>query len=120
MKQDIITNQWILMFSKSLIKKQAQSFKKNTVRKVTKETKEIVYERDGGKCVFCKRPTQDHFHHIYWWMESEYSENRNDPDRLVLACYDCHTICHTKETKKYRLLWKEYIKNICKNTEQNQ
>lgn len=83
--------------------------KKNTVRKITKETKEIVYERDWGKCVFCNHSTQDHFHHILWGLESEYTEDRNDPDKLVLACSDCHTICHTKETKKYRLLWKLYI-----------
>ena len=102
------------MFSKSLIKKQAISYKKNTVRKITKETKEIVYERDGGKCVFCGKHTQDHFHHLYWGIESEYSENRNDPDKLVLSCMDCHTICHTKETKKYRLLGKIYIDVIKK------
>lgn len=83
--------------------------KKNTVRKITKETKEIVYERDEWKCVFCTRYTQDHFHHILWGLDSEYTEDRNDPDKLVLACSDCHTICHTKETKKYRLLWKLYI-----------
>lgn len=83
--------------------------KKNTVRKITKETKEIVYERDEWKCVFCTRYTQDHFHHILWGLDSEYTEDRNDPDKLVLACSDCHTICHTKETNKYRLLWKLYI-----------
>lgn len=83
----------------------------NTKRHISKETKEIVYERDWGKCVFCKHSTKDHFHHIYWWLESEYTEDRNNPDKLILACSDCHTKCHTKETKKYRELWKQYITN---------
>jgi hypothetical protein len=34
------------MFSESLTKKMAISYKKNTVRKITKETKEVVYARD--------------------------------------------------------------------------
>lgn len=101
----------MIMFSKKVIDNRS----KNTKRVITKETKEIVYERDWGKCIFCSNSTQDHFHHILWGLESEYTEDRNNPDKLVLACSDCHTICHTKETKKYRLLWKQYIKNYYEN-----
>lgn len=36
----------ISMLSKSLMKKMADNRKKNTVRKITQKTKEIVYERD--------------------------------------------------------------------------
>ena len=34
------------MLNKSLMKKMADNRKKNTVRNITNETKEIVYERD--------------------------------------------------------------------------
>ena len=104
------------MFSKKVTDNRS----KNTKRKITKETKEIVYERDNWKCVFCNHSTQDHFHHILWGLDSEYTEDRNDPDKLVLACSDCHTICHTKETKKYRELGKQYIKNYYVHNNPNQ
>ena len=87
----------------------ADNRKKNTVRKITKETKEIVYDRDDGKCVFCWRHTEDHFHHLYWGIESEYSEDRNRPEAIVLSCSGCHNLCHKVDTKKYRLLGKLYI-----------
>ena len=94
-----------------LFPKPWKSKKWNTKRLITKETKEIVYERDGGKCVFCWRHTQDHFHHLYWWIESEYSEDRNRPEAIVLACSDCHTLCHKVDTNKYRKLGKDYIQH---------
>ena len=84
------------MFSKSLMKKMADNRKKNTVRKITKETKEIVYDRDGGKCILCLRHTQDEFHHALYGWSAIYTENRNDPDQLVLLCHFCHSLLHDK------------------------
>ena len=53
------------MFQKSLIKKQTQSYKKNTVRKVTKEVAEIVRDRDMI-CRICKNRPIEHMHHSYY------------------------------------------------------
>ena len=96
------------MFSKKVTDNRS----KNTKRIISKETKEIVYDRDWGKCIFCTRYTQDHFHHLYWGIESEYSEDRNRPEAIVLSCSDCHNLCHKVDTRKYRELGKQYIKKL--------
>ena len=53
------------MFSRSLIKKMAVNYKKNTVRKITKEVAEIVRERDKI-CLICKNRPIEHMHHAYY------------------------------------------------------
>jgi hypothetical protein len=93
----------------------ADNRKKNTVRKISKETKEIVYERDGGRCVLCKCSTQDEFHHCRFWAESIYTENRNDPDQLVLLCHSCHNLLHNKWDNNYREKCIEYLNYFYKN-----
>lgn len=78
------------MFSKKVTDNRS----KNTKRKITKETKEIVYERDWWLCIICDCKTKDHFHHIYFGWSAIYTENRNDPDQLCLLCNQCHTLLH--------------------------
>lgn len=70
------------MFSKSLTKKMAESYKKNTVRKVTKEVAQIVRDRDTV-CRICMQNTIEHMHHAYYGIDSVYGAHRNDPDQLV-------------------------------------
>lgn len=36
----------------------------------------------------------DEFHHIYFGWSAIYTENRNDPDQLVLLCHSCHNHLH--------------------------
>jgi len=89
-----------------------KSKKWNTKRLITKETKEIVYERDGGKCVLCKCSTQDEFHHALFWAESIYTENRNNPDQLVLLCHSCHNKLHFESDSWRREECKIYLNKI--------
>lgn len=94
------------MFSKKVTDNRV----KNTKRKIPEETKKIVWNRDEWKCIFCWNYTSDHFHHIYWGWDADYSEYRNEHFNLVLACNDCHHKCHfTDKSKEMREFWKNYI-----------
>lgn len=84
------------------------------IRKVTTKTKEIVYERDGGRCVCCGRsyPLERTPHHAYYGGEANYGANRNDPDQLVTICLDCHRDIHfTGDPENKRQKCKEYLIN---------
>lgn len=95
-----------------LDKKVTDNRSKNTKRLITKETKEIVYERDWGKCVLCKCYTQDEFHHIHFGWSAIYTENRNDPDQLVLLCHSCHNKLHFEWDTWRREECKIYINKL--------
>lgn len=91
--------------------------KKNQVRVVSEVVKRRVYERDKWVCVFCHKHTKDHFHHILWWQEAEYWIEKNYANKLVLACHDCHTLCHhSDKSKEYREKGKKYIEEYYRNT----
>ena len=89
------------MFSKSLLKKLADNRKKNTVRKITKQVKEFVIQRDKI-CIICWNRNITQIHHCYYWNQAVYSENRNDPDQLVWLCDKCHHILHFDWSNIYR------------------
>lgn len=74
-------------------KKQTDNRKKNTKRNVTKEVAEYVVRRDN-LCIICKQEQISHIHHCYFWKDSVYTENRNEPDQLVWLCKQCHTLLH--------------------------
>lgn len=99
------------MFNKKVI----DNRKKNTVRKISKETKEIVYERDEWKCVICKMGTaHPEFHHCFFWNQSNYWQNRNDADQLVTLCAFCHHKLHFEWGNNYRQMAIDYITNYYK------
>jgi hypothetical protein len=81
------------MISKSLTKKMAKTYKKNTVRKVTKEVAEIVRDRDRI-CRICMSKPIEHMHHAYYGLDSVYGTHRNDADQLVGLCNTCHYLLH--------------------------
>lgn len=75
------------------IKKIGKKKPKWRVAKFTKETKEKIYARDKV-CIFCWNNSNLHFHHLFFWTESIYTNNRNDIDQGVTACWDCHSEIH--------------------------
>lgn len=89
------------MFSKSLFKKMADNRKKNTVRKITQETKEYIIERDRV-CIICEHEYITEYHHVFYWNQAIYTENRNDPDQLVWLCHTCHYKTHFQWDNDYR------------------
>ena len=102
------------MFTKKCIDNRT----KNTKREITNETKQIVYSRDEWKCVICKCWTQDEFHHINYGWSAIYTDNRNDPDQLVLLCHNCHNKLHFEWYTEYRDKTIEYITNYYENNSQ--
>lgn len=96
------------MFSKKVI----DNRKKNTVRKISTITKSEVYERDKWKCIICwKWTAHPEYHHCYYWPMTNYWENRNDPDQLVILCSFCHYDLHFKWDNNYRQDCIDYITN---------
>jgi len=73
--------------------KKISSKNKNISAKFSKETKWKILLRDK-RCILCLKYWTD-CHHIFFWAESEYWENRNDLNKWVLICRDCHNLCHS-------------------------
>jgi hypothetical protein len=66
---------------------------KNTA-KFTIKTKKEIFNRDSWRCIFCLSEAIDR-HHRYFWMERDYSDNRNKLNAWVLVCRNCHNECHS-------------------------
>lgn len=65
---------------------------------VTKETYNIVLERDKGVCRLCGNNNIE-LHHIYY--RSERKDLINDPDNCIMLCNKCHRLAHSNK-KKYQ------------------
>ena len=65
---------------------------KNTTAKFSNKTKQIILDRDIC-CILCSKQWID-CHHVYFGLEAEYWKDRNDPDKWVLLCRECHKKPH--------------------------
>lgn len=72
--------------------KQVSIKNKNTVAKFSKETQATIMLRDK-QCIWCGKPWSD-FHHIYFWTQAMYTEDRNDSKYGCFLCRDCHNEAH--------------------------
>ena len=67
-----------------------------------------VFQRDGHKCLFCRRGIDDgavlHIHHAYFWRD----QHGDSLDELATCCEKCHTSANHKPGGK---LW-GYDKNL--------
>ena len=76
------------------------------VAKFSNKVKQEIVERDMC-CILCGK--QGHScHHVLFWMEAEYTPDRNNANKWVLLCFDCHNKAHwDKETREKckRYLW---------------
>ena len=52
---------------------------------ISKKTKEIVYERDGGCCIFCGHPGLPEAHYV-----PRSHGGLGIPENIVTACRPCH------------------------------
>ena len=88
--------------------------KKYYPRKVSEETKRIVYERDKGHCVLCPSTKLERVpHHAYWGNQSNTGEDRNNADQLVIICMKEHYEIHyTEDKKNKRKQCIDYLKNL--------
>lgn len=84
---------------------------RNTKAKFSNKIKEAIYERDGGVCFNCWNPWTD-CHHVLYGLQSERTTDRNDINKGLLCCRDCHNIIHS--CKSWTWLREEAI-NFLKN-----
>ena len=87
---------------------------KNTKRKIDPKIAEKVYYRDHCTCVCCRVPNKplDPCHHAYFGSQAQYDKGRNDEDRLVTCCLDCHRAIHFEgDPNNYRQKCKDYLIN---------
>lgn len=61
--------------------------------KFSNEVKKAMLDRDK-QCIICWAPWTD-CHHVYFWTESNYDDNRNDLDQGVILCRKCHNLAHS-------------------------
>ena len=81
---------------------------RNVSRSLSKEIITSVYERDNFKCIIpeCCERNLDLPHHVYFWIEANRNENRNNEDQLVSLCqWHHHWIHHW---------WREDLREYCK------
>ena len=61
--------------------------------KFNSDTKKEILFRDRY-CIICKKNNKyediTDYHHVYFWIEAEYWENRNDVNKWVWLCRNCH------------------------------
>lgn len=95
-------------------KKTTDLRKKNTKRKISKEVKEYIIERDRV-CIICEHEYIQAIHHCYYWDMAMYWEDRNDPEYLVWLCDKDHHILHFEWWNDYRQFCIDYLKNYYGN-----
>ena len=63
--------------------------------KFSNETKKAIYERDKYTCIV--KECTNHWidpHHVYFWLQAKPDKNRNNVNKWVTICRDCHNKCH--------------------------
>jgi len=62
--------------------------------KFSKETKEAICNRDWGVCIICGWQAHS-VHHVYFGIETNYWEDRNDENQWTTLCLSHHQQCHS-------------------------
>lgn len=65
--------------------------------KFTKETKLLILKRDRV-CIWCKLEWRysdiTDYHHVYFWLQAETTDDRNHYSKWIWLCRDCHNKIH--------------------------
>lgn len=76
---------------------------------ISKKTKDIVWDRDNHRCIFCGSPNAMPNAHVIPRSKGGLGVEKN----IVTACIDCHRkMDQTSERKKYLNHAKKYLKSI--------
>jgi hypothetical protein len=98
-------------FSSKKTIKQVSKTNWNTSAKFSRETKGKILIRDM-RCIFCEKEITD-IHHIFYWTECEYWEDRNNINKWVWVCRADHDECHSCKKWEGKRQWAiNYIRNI--------
>ena len=79
----------------------------NIKRKVVKKEAQEAFLRDGGCCARCFRNQGLETHHVHYGSDREYTDDRNDANKLITLCVNCHKQAHS--SKDMRNWCKEYL-----------
>ena len=91
--------------------KQVSTKNKNTPAKFSKETKWAIMIRDR-QCIICWKPITD-IHHVFFWTECEYWDDRNDINKWVGLCREHHDLVHwCKQWEWIRQFCIDYLNNF--------
>ena len=63
------------------------------IAKFSPKTKQEIFQRDWGRCIFCTEIAVN-AHHVYFGTESNYKDNRNDLNQWISVCLNCHLEIH--------------------------
>lgn len=78
-----------------LLKHKRKTPKRGNRTKFSPKVRKAIIERDGGLCVFCKRPYV-HIHHILLRSQLGVGEASNG----CCICFTCHQLAHSDSKVK--------------------
>ena len=82
--------------------------KRSKATDIPKAVKERVYERDGGRCIFCWHPGLPNAHYI-----GRGQGGLGIEQNIVTACARCHgELDNGKDIKTYRAIAKAYLTRV--------
>ena len=68
----------------------------------------FVFERDGWRCVRCKRPGRLRLHH-----RIAFADGGSDlPENLETMCEPCHIEFHRRSVNPAREAWHKFLKHV--------
>ena len=82
------------MNHRTFFKNEIKNKRKWKRAKFSQTTRQSIYERDWGICIFCHDRSVT-AHHIYFWCESNYDDDRNNISQWVTVCQDHHSEIHS-------------------------
>lgn len=63
---------------------------KEKIKPLTEKEKEAIRERDGRRCLLCRRLIKYHRHQHVHHLKARHFGGTNEPRNLVLLCERCH------------------------------
>lgn len=85
--------------------------KQTKATSIQKSVKEIVWERDNHKCIFCKNPVDMFYANAHFIPRS--SGGLGIPENIFTACETCHREQDNGlNTKEYDKIAEHYLKSI--------
>ncbi len=99
-------------------KKVTDNRKKNTKREIRPEVAEQVKARDKV-CIICWEEPIEEIHHVFYGLEAQFDEWRNNADRLVWLWRICHHKLHFEWGNNYRDYTIKYLKDVYTHNSSN-
>ena len=91
--------------------------KRTKATEIPPKVKQIVWERDGHRCIYCKRQVPVFFANSHFVKRSQ--GGLGIPENTVTACLDCHN-CYDREGHEIMYPYTEqYLKSKYENWDIN-